>query len=396
MSNVIEAFSNLWSTFWTEYHLRQTERGLISDFVRDLKRYSFWTTNDLLLCLLLALLFTVLRYALKHVISTPFVRWVKLEGESVRKFPESLWKLLYYSTLSTYCIYLCATKYPFFGDPQSVWIGWHRGMDVPLDIYIMYITQLGFYIHSFYGTAFMDDARKDTKVMYLHHALSCVLIGFSLATRFHNVGLLLLTLHDLNDVILEGCKCLLYLKVRGGKEYPIWGHLANIGFAVFSVSWFLMRVYWFFYKILYSTGYWSVRLHPSGPFYFLFNIMLWAIFFLNCWWYSFIIKAIVRIVIGKKLEDTREGTKDDTKDGGKGDSNQDTQIDSKYGSEDVVSHTEGVLHVKDVGDVQRSLEGLDLGGHNGVDDDNEDERMEVDEDVEETVRKRKVMGDDDS
>ena len=101
-------------------------------------------------------------------------------------------------------------------------------------------------------------------------------------------------------------------------------------------------------------------------------------------------------MIGKKLEDTREGNKDDTKDGGKGDSNQDTQIDSKYGSEDVVSHTEGVLHVKDVGDVQRSLEGLDLGGHDGVDDDNEDERMEVDEDVEETVRKRKVMGEDDS
>ena len=67
-------------------------------------------------------------------------------------------------------------------------------MDVPLDIYIMYITQLGFYIHSFYGTAFMDDARKDTKVMYLHHALSCVLIGFSLATRY--VILLVTMIYD--------------------------------------------------------------------------------------------------------------------------------------------------------------------------------------------------------
>ena len=66
--------------------------------------------------------------------------------------------------------------------------------------------------------------------------LVCVCVCVCLF-RFHNVGLLLLTLHDLNDVILEGCKCLLYLKVRGGKEYPIWGHLANIGFAVFSVSW---------------------------------------------------------------------------------------------------------------------------------------------------------------
>ena len=55
--------------------------------------------------------------------------------------------------------------------------------------------------------------------------------------RYHNIGVLLFTLHDINDVILEGCKCLLYVKVRGGKEYPIWENVANVGFAIFCVTW---------------------------------------------------------------------------------------------------------------------------------------------------------------
>lgn len=62
-------------------------------------------------------------------------------------------------------------------------VGWHRGIEVPIDIYIVYIAQLGFYIHSFYGTAVMDVVRKDSTIMFIHHAVSCTLLGFSLAVR---------------------------------------------------------------------------------------------------------------------------------------------------------------------------------------------------------------------
>ena len=63
-------------------------------------------------------------------------------------------------------------------------LGWHEGIDVPVDIYVLYITQLGFYTHSFYATAMMDDVRKDYVIMYVHHTVSCLLIGFSLAVRY--------------------------------------------------------------------------------------------------------------------------------------------------------------------------------------------------------------------
>ena len=46
-----------------------------------------------------------------------------------------------------------------------------------------------------------------------------------------------------------------------------------------------MRIYWFFYKLLYSAGHQALSIIPSGPFYFFFNTMLWTVFLMNCYWY---------------------------------------------------------------------------------------------------------------
>jgi ceramide synthetase len=187
---------------------------------------------------------------------TPFVKRAQLTEENARKYPESVWKFLFYVYTSSLCFYMIGTKYPFLSRPESVWEGWHEGVDVPLDIYVIYITQMGFYLHSFYATAYMDDIRKDYLLMYVHHTVSCLLIGFSLAVRYdhmrgrvldyctacvwyryYNIGVLLFTLHDINDVIMEFCKCMIYLKTQRGKEYPMFEKLANSGFVVFIVTW---------------------------------------------------------------------------------------------------------------------------------------------------------------
>ena len=67
--------------------------------------------------------------------------------------------------------------------------------------------------------------------------VSSIYFDLSVCDRYHNIGVLLFTLHDINDVIMEGCKCVLYMKTRGGKEYLIWEIFPNIGFAVFCVTW---------------------------------------------------------------------------------------------------------------------------------------------------------------
>ncbi len=62
-------------------------------------------------------------------------------------------------------------------------IDWSSGMFVPFDIKLMYFVQCGFYLHSIYGTLYMDYKRKDFYVMLLHHVLTMILILVSYATR---------------------------------------------------------------------------------------------------------------------------------------------------------------------------------------------------------------------
>ena len=62
-------------------------------------------------------------------------------------------------------------------------IDWSPGMNVPLDIQIMYFIQCGFYLHSIYGTLYMDYKRKDFYAMLIHHVLTITLIGASYGIR---------------------------------------------------------------------------------------------------------------------------------------------------------------------------------------------------------------------
>lgn len=71
---------------------------------------------------------------------------------------------------------------------------------------------------------------------------------------------------------------------------------------------FYFRLYIYPIKVLYSCGYVSMHVLPKAPFYFFFNAMLWVLFFMNIWWFHFIVWLIIRIVVGKShgVEDTRE------------------------------------------------------------------------------------------
>lgn len=58
-----------------------------------------------------------------------------------------------------------------------------------------------------------------------------------LSCRYHNVGILVLFLHDINDVQLEFTKLNVYFKHRGGVYHRLNDIISNIGCLTFSVSW---------------------------------------------------------------------------------------------------------------------------------------------------------------
>lgn len=56
-------------------------------------------------------------------------------------------------------------------------------------------------------------------------------------SRYHNVGILVLFLHDICDVQLEFTKLNVYFKSRGGAARRVHALLADLGCLSFGLSW---------------------------------------------------------------------------------------------------------------------------------------------------------------
>lgn len=54
---------------------------------------------------------------------------------------------------------------------------------VPRSVYIVYVVQISFYVHSLYATLFVDQWRRDSLVLIAHHIITVILLVFTLSIR---------------------------------------------------------------------------------------------------------------------------------------------------------------------------------------------------------------------
>ncbi|KAH9367854.1 hypothetical protein HPB48_003101 [Haemaphysalis longicornis] len=260
----------------------------------------------------------------KFLANPPLGLWLRLEPSNVAKLPESAWKLLYYGCVWMLTVYVVVLqgKYRFFQEPCSVWDGWSPDVVVPGDIWWIYAVQSSYYVHGMYAVLYQDLWRKDSAVMLAHHSLTLMLLGMSytfrcssyppppllLYSRCHNIGVLVLVLHDLSDVLLEFSKLNVYLKVRASRRYALHDHVATASFACFAITWFVMRLHYYPRKVMYaaSTGLFVKQVFPSH--YLFFLALLSVLLLMNLYWFALIVLFTVRVLTGdiQELDDTRE------------------------------------------------------------------------------------------
>ncbi|KAK2907881.1 ceramide synthase 1 [Channa argus] len=274
---------------------------------RTLLENAYITWTEIALFFFCAFLWTQVRQGLTESLFKPLGQWCRLMPKDAAKMPESAWKLVFYTMSWSYSTYLLFfTSYSFFHDPASVFYNWKSGMSVPTDIAIAYLIQGSFYGHSIYATIYMDAWRKDSGVMVVHHIITLALISFSYAFRYHNVGILVLFLHDISDIQLEFTKLNVYLKSRGGGYHLLNDVLSNMVSISFSITWFWFRLYWFPLKVLYATCLSSLQSVPNIPFYFFFNTLLLLLLLMNIYWFLFIVIFVVKVLKMKEVNDVRE------------------------------------------------------------------------------------------
>lgn len=207
----------------------------------------------------LSILFTWARsFSTTHIIK-PFAKWQGVKQDEIEKIPESAWKMCFYLftwTSSFVYMFTMPQSQNYFTNPESVWQSkstldlssqdsetcffrpdYSLSNSVEPFIYWIYLIELSFYLHSLYTTAMVDQRRKDTNTMLLHHIICILLIVISYGNKSHKSGLLTLFLHDGCDVVLETTKLIRYFKVQHGKMNKNNDLYVNIGFALFLMAW---------------------------------------------------------------------------------------------------------------------------------------------------------------
>jgi ceramide synthetase len=192
----------------------------------------------------MALFFTLLRIVFYKTLLERIPKWYKLNKEDAEKFPEAAFRTITYSGLWTFTCY-AIFKTDLFYIPYSAWTGWIPGIQMPNDMYWVYMLEMGFYLHMMYATTYVETVRKDYVVQMLHHVLTLVLLLYSYSVRFHNIGVFVIFIHDIADILLELAKCFIYFKVMNGVPNKVADMLANITFVLFVLQWVLFRLYWF-------------------------------------------------------------------------------------------------------------------------------------------------------
>lgn len=122
----------------------------------------------------------------------------------------------------------------------------------------------------------------------------------------------MLFLQDIGDIVLEMAKTSYYFKERGGRQYDVPEYFANFFFAIFTLQHILFRLYWYPVKVLYSSLHVSVVVFPGGPFYLSFNLMLVALYGMQVYWFKFIVRLLIKILVyNEKVRDEREIDEDE-------------------------------------------------------------------------------------
>lgn len=249
----------------------------------------------------------------------------KVTPIKLAKYGESLWFFVYYLTVfSSGIIYLWDKEWLW--DPRKYWhVDPLQVPEFPVGLQVIYITQTAFYIGASIVILFLSNARanhKDKLIMMGHHFVTITLLGISYGFGQHRIGSVVLILHDVSDIFLEGAKLFRY----GGFE-----GVTNAGFGIFALVFFVSRLIVFPLRILYAI----IMYYPPGvvytiaqcnlpiakctePVFFTISIpsfwlaLLGTLQCLHIYWFYLIFRMVIKAIAERHVEkDIRSDDEED-------------------------------------------------------------------------------------
>ncbi|XP_033900189.3 ceramide synthase 6-like isoform X1 [Acipenser ruthenus] len=208
---------------------------------------------------------------------------------TLSKFCESMWRFTFYLYIFTYGVRFLK-KTSWLWDTRDCWYNYPY-QTLTTELHYYYIVELAFY-WSLMFSQFTDIKRKDFLIMFLHHLVTISLITFSYVNNMVRVGTLVMCLHDASDVLLEAAKMANYLK---------WQRLCDLLFVMFGLVFISTRLAIFPVWILKTTVFESWDIVGPYPSWWVFNLLLFLLHVLHCFWSYFIIKIACKAISKGKV-----------------------------------------------------------------------------------------------
>jgi len=217
----------------------------------------------------------------------------------VKKFSEGMWRLTFYFAASIYGWRVVLWDKPHLTDPLQSLID-YPNHPVTTEEWWYYNIELGFYV-SLVITQVIDTKRKDFWQMFVHHIVTIALLVLSWSCNFHRMGCMVLAIHDIADVPMEGAKLAKYCNRQ---------RLADLLFAIFTVTWIYTRCYVLPTRVIYYTSYKALDFIPIFPAYYVFNGLLCLLQLLHICWTVLIVRIIFDALKNDGMRDLRSESED--------------------------------------------------------------------------------------
>lgn len=212
----------------------------------------------------------------------------------MKKFTEATWRCSFYLFVWTYGLCVLWDE-KWLWDLRHCWYEFPRH-ELNYGVYWYYVIELAFYF-SLLVSQFFDVKRKDFWQMFAHHVVTILLLQFSYMCNYTRIGSVILLLHDIVDILLEGSKVLNYLNQK---------ILANCALALFALLWLITRIIVYPTHILNTTWYDATEIIGHFQGIYIFNFLLFSLQVMHIIWFSMIVKVTVKVVMNNgEIKDDR-------------------------------------------------------------------------------------------
>ena len=145
--------------------------------------------------------------------------------------------------------------------------------------------------------------------MIIHHLTTIALVLISHLTSFSRIGTVTFFLHDISDIFLESAKCIIYSSKAKGQAWL--SNIADVFFAIFAISFFILRLVIYPKLVVYSMIVESKEMLGTWVGYYVISSLLSVLVCLHIFWFSLIAKMIYKLLTSGIEKDERSDDEDD-------------------------------------------------------------------------------------